>query len=460
MGVDTESLDRRNFMRLLSIASGGVMVGMAGCTTGGEGAEPSSQSKRRIPEPTSAVLTRWGADYYSLGSYSYLAVGSQPLDRSLLASSLEDRVFFAGEATSADYPSTVHGALISGRDVATSIQLSAKPGAEIAVIGAGVSGLGAAQQLADAGFVVRVFEAQDRIGGRIRTDMTLGSPLDIGGSWIHGVSGNPLTDIADSIEAPRVRTDYDSIVVYDYDGTLIERDVWSGAYRALGSAYRRGESLEEALAARVRDRHEAIVRSTNFAVVAAYEHEYAADIGDLSAFAPHEGEEFPGPDVLLPGGYLSLLETLTEGLDISLNNPVETINWSGDRIRVQSSEDSSSWDHAVVTIPLGLMKTGRIRFVPELPDDKLGAIDRLGMGLLNKLILEFPERFWDLSADSIGYASKSWGRWAQWYDLSEVTGRPTILCFHAGSVAEQIESMTDEAVVAEAMTVLRTIYER
>lgn len=82
------------------------------------------------------------------------------------------------------------------------------------------------------------------------------------------------------------------------------------------------------------------------------------------------------------------------------------------------------------------------------------------MGLLNKLVLEFPERFWDRPADSIGYASKSWGRWSQWYDLSEVTGRPTILCFQAGSVAEQLESMADEAVVAEAMTVLRTIYER
>ena len=63
----------------------------------------------------------------------------------------------------------------------------------VVVVGAGMAGLVAARLLRDSGFVVTVLEARDRNGGRVWTDNRLGAPLDLGGSWIHGVEGNPLT---------------------------------------------------------------------------------------------------------------------------------------------------------------------------------------------------------------------------------------------------------------------------
>ena len=62
----------------------------------------------------------------------------------------------------------------------------------VIVVGAGMAGLVAARLLHDSGFVVTVLEARDRIGGRTWTDDSLGAPLDLGGSWVHGVDGNPL----------------------------------------------------------------------------------------------------------------------------------------------------------------------------------------------------------------------------------------------------------------------------
>lgn len=57
----------------------------------------------------------------------------------------------------------------------------------------------------------------------------------------------------------------------------------------------------------------------------------------------------------------------------------------------------------IVTVPLGVLKAGDIKFVPALPKSKLGAIDRLGDGLMDKLALEFDEVFWDPSVDIINF---------------------------------------------------------
>ena len=71
------------------------------------------------------------------------------------------------------------------------------------VIGAGISGLAAAQSLQQAGFTVTVLEAQDKAGGRIRTNRSLGIAFDEGASWIHGPKRNPISDLATEAGDPR-----------------------------------------------------------------------------------------------------------------------------------------------------------------------------------------------------------------------------------------------------------------
>lgn len=80
-----------------------------------------------VPDPVQAVCTRWGKDPYAYGSYSYVAVGSSGDDYDILAESVGDgRVFFAGEATSKQYPATMHGAFLSGMREAANILRVAK----------------------------------------------------------------------------------------------------------------------------------------------------------------------------------------------------------------------------------------------------------------------------------------------------------------------------------------------
>ena len=78
----------------------------------------------------------------------------------------------------------------------------------VLIIGAGMAGLAAARSLTDAGWPVRVIEARDRIGGRVYTNRDWGAPLEMGASWIHGTTDNPLMDLAQKAQARLVPTDY------------------------------------------------------------------------------------------------------------------------------------------------------------------------------------------------------------------------------------------------------------
>jgi polyamine oxidase len=78
------------------------------------------------PVPLRARVTRWGTDPFSRGAYSFPKVGSSAADVAAHARPIGNRVFFAGEATSAAYFGTVHGAILTGRREAAKVLAAAK----------------------------------------------------------------------------------------------------------------------------------------------------------------------------------------------------------------------------------------------------------------------------------------------------------------------------------------------
>lgn len=76
---------------------------------------------RDVPAPLSYQITRWGADPYAQGSYSYAAVGVSPSQRDVLSTPIGGRVVFAGEACSSQYFGTAHAAYLSGVSVANAL---------------------------------------------------------------------------------------------------------------------------------------------------------------------------------------------------------------------------------------------------------------------------------------------------------------------------------------------------
>ncbi|KAG0054358.1 hypothetical protein BGZ83_011367 [Gryganskiella cystojenkinii] len=76
---------------------------------------------KRIPKPVETVVTRWSRDEFAQGSYSFVGRDGTGEDYDLLAKSVEDQLYFAGEATSRHYPATAHGAYLSGIKVAKEV---------------------------------------------------------------------------------------------------------------------------------------------------------------------------------------------------------------------------------------------------------------------------------------------------------------------------------------------------
>src|SRR5215468_9884821 len=118
--------------------------------------------------------------------------------------------------------------------------------ADVIVIGAGMAGLAAARAIFDAGKSVIVLEARDRIGGRIHSDHRWPDvAAEIGASWIHGSTGNPLVPLAMAAGATTVPTNYDSQAIFATAGQQL-----TGS--ALASLQSRFDQVDSAVRSTVR----------------------------------------------------------------------------------------------------------------------------------------------------------------------------------------------------------------
>lgn len=348
--------------------------------------------------------------------------------------------------------------------------------ADVVVVGAGVAGLAAARALALGGQRVVVLEARDRIGGRTWTDSSLGVPIDLGASWIHGVDGNPLWALA-----PRfgIETVEFTVGSFQFDGRPI---AWHDPSGAALSA--------EDTSAFVADLHtvdaalDAVVAhapppSTYAAAVdtvlrslrwqgdrAARVREYTAHRSEDLCGAPvtvldaHglDEEHVPGDEVVFPGGYAQYARALAEGLDVRLSSVVRSVTQAGDSVTVGLADGTTVVaPQVVVTVPLGVLQAGDVVFDPPLSAPVAGALDRLGMGAYDKVFLRFPARFW---GDSwvVRQQGSAGVDWHSWYDMSRVTGAPVLAALVGGAGARRLETLPDAMVVDEGVAALRKMF--
>ncbi|QSZ33907.1 hypothetical protein DSL72_005481 [Monilinia vaccinii-corymbosi] len=192
------------------------------------------------------------------------------------------------------------------------------------------------------------------------------------------------------------------------------------------------------------------------------------------------GNEWEGKHTMVTGGYQQVprgLLNFPRLLDVKRKSAVKRIAYNphhtiaSSRIDCENGESIEA-NYIVSTIPLGVLKQNKIQFEPELPSWKTGAIQRIGYGILNKVILVYKEPFWDQSRDIFGTLRnpsnkfsldqgeyfENRGRFFQWFNCTNTSGVPTLLALMAGDAAFYTEKTSNQELVAEATTVLRGIF--
>ena len=342
--------------------------------------------------------------------------------------------------------------------------------ADVIVLGAGISGLAAARTLVDKGLSVIILEARDRIGGRMWMDTSLGVPLDLGASWIHGVSGNPIAELADQFGVETIASNYDNGVVYDFDGRKMSDSEYKEAEELFDSIYSEVAQMQEDTDddMPLQQAFDQVISTRNLSVEELHRLEFVihgnfalelgADPDNLSLWEWDQDEEFGGDDVVFPQGYNQITDGLANGLDIRLGVKVVGVSYGADGVDVETSSGAYGADKVIVTFPLGVLKQATVKFDPPLPESKQSAIDRLDMGVLNKVYLKFQESFWDEEIEGISYVGERTGEWCDWLNFMPYINEPVLMAFHGGAKGYAIEELSDDEIIAGAMKTLRVIY--
>jgi monoamine oxidase len=270
---------------------------------------------------------------------------------------------------------------------------------DVIVVGAGMAGLTAARALAEAGLKVLVIEAQDRIGGRIWTKHIGDEAIELGAEFVHG-------------RPPELWALIDEAGVEAYERVGAQVCFEDGVLRDCGhemeDVFDPLEELENFTGpdmsfAEYLDR-EQIPLEDRPAITGYVEGFNAADHREISVIslgAQQKAEDEIGSDhnYHIRGGYDQLPEFLARRLEalggrVSMGDPVREIRWQQGRVEIATASGTFTAAKAIVTLPLGVLQSGNVRFSPQ-PGSILDAAGLLRMGHARRFTLLFRERFWE-----------------------------------------------------------------
>ena len=203
-----------------------------------------------------------------------------------------------------------------------------------------------------------------------------------GNSQLQQFADNTLAREAEHLGINMVATDFSQPLSAASDGPVQGIDeAWQALRKGVDRSLPLAAGIERYLAGLEPDQ----ARATRYAIDGNLIIEACLPLTQLSVASLDE-EGVGNEDRFLPGGYSQIIEHLASGLDIRLSQPVSQIDWRDGELRINDERG----DFCICTVPLGVIKT--LHFLPELPPAQRDALAHLGMGKLEKVVLQFEQR--------------------------------------------------------------------
>jgi monoamine oxidase len=319
---------------------------------------------------------------------------------------------------------------------------------DVAVIGAGAAGLGAAHALKDSGLSVIVLEARERVGGRAHTIMATPDIIfDVGCGWLHSADKNTFVEIAQRLNfeidktRPPWRLQNDAAFPPEQRAEFIAAldAFYDRADEAASEAKKSGRDRAANLFLEPGNRWNPMIDA-----ISTYINGCELDsvsILDLDAY------EDTGINWRARRGYGALLAAYGAPCPLAFNCNVTRIDHSGKRLRIETSLGTLDAGKAIVTVPTNLIADEALRFHPALPA-KVDAARALPLGLADKvmLALDQPE-----SLPKDGNLRGATMRTAMGSFHLRPFGQPCIEGFFGGRFARELEDAGDGAIAAHSI---------
>lgn len=315
---------------------------------------------------------------------------------------------------------------------------------KVLIIGAGAAGLYAGYILKSKGINFQLLEASANYGGRLsKLEGFANFPVDLGAQWLHG-KNNLLGDLITKSDTAISLDDSDE--KYWFNNQLV-----NSLPNDLNALFEREENVPD-------------ISFKDFAIQEGFGDEYATIVegiaGDsgaaasrISAYWKMKEEEnwvsgdddFKFEETYFDFFDKQIASNLTN--EILLNTVVSKIDYSQATIVITDSNGATyTADKVIVTVPISILKSGDIEFIPALPDEKISAFSKIGMDAGMKVFLKFSTTFFDQNiiggAICAAYADESVGK---------AQNDHVLLAFVMGEQAEYLNALGNDSAITNAL---------
>ena len=329
------------------------------------------------------------------------------------------------------------------------------------IIGGGIAGLIAARHLTEAGLHVTLLEARDRLGGRICSHSTAEFPVELGAEFVHGrpeeilalaaEAGVPIVPVqgsfrrkidgewaeaghlmeqVDRLFAKLPAAEPDESLQYYLDRSGEDEDAKQQALKFVEGFHAANPSLISARSLRRDSEAEAAIEG---------DHQYR-----------------------IASGYESLVGAVANRIDrklcdLAMNVPVHEIVWRPGEVIARTSTAEYLAPRAIVTLPLGVLKSKSVVFSPVLKE-KQNAMSFLEMGPVIRVSLCFRDKFWERDSEMahLSFLFTDDPEFPTWW-TSNPLPYPILTGWAAGPNARKHAGRTEDEIVRSALQSLARI---